>query len=82
MQPETECLICGEIKVIPTACCNASANEFEKTLMHDLHSLREENARLRDACEYALGCLDGTIRDYKDRLPAKLREALQKASKP
>ena len=31
------------------------------------------------ACIYAIGCIDGEIRDYRDELPKKLRAAIAKA---
>ena len=47
-----------------------------------------EIARLREALEvalktidYAVGCIEGTIRDYKDELPKKLYEAREALAK-
>ena len=35
---------------------------------------------LLEACIYAIGCIDGEIRDYRDELPKKLRRAIAKAT--
>jgi len=48
----------------------------------------EEIDRLREALEvalktidYAVGCIEGTIRDYKDELPKKVYEAREALAK-
>ncbi len=46
-----------------------------------LEKIASERDAAREACLYAIGCIDGTIRDYADKLPKLLRSALAGADK-
>ena len=50
-------------------------NEWTKRI----EKLEAEKKELLEACKYAMGCIDGDIRDYKDNLPKLLRNAIKKA---
>lgn len=42
----------------------------------EYQALTAELQKHKEAVKYALGCIDGTIRDYKDELPNKLRSLI------
>ncbi len=46
-----------------------------------LEKIASERGAAREGCLYAIGCIDGTIRDYADKLPKLLRAALAGADK-
>ena len=47
-----------------------------KRMQEELATANKQLDQYREAVEYALGCIDGTIRDYNDELPKKLRVCL------